>query len=200
VKLLRVLQQKVFEKVGDTTTVRVNVRIIAATNRDLAEEIRNGNFREDLYYRLNVITIEVPPLRARSGDIPKLVEHSLELCNKRTRRNIQGVTKEALKLLMNYDWPGNVRELENLIERACVLAQGDTLTSENFSKDLLVRRHGIAASPNGTRLKEVLLEPEKRIVVEILEQTGWNRKKAAEILNINRTTLYNKMKKHGLLQ
>lgn len=199
VKLLRVLQQKVFEKVGDTKTVSVNVRIIAATNRDLEEDIRKGNFREDLYYRLNVITIEVPPLRARREDIPQLIEHFLTYYNTKTKRQVRGVAKDALKVLVNYDWPGNVRELENLIERACVLAEGDMITIENFPRDLSSRVQATVSSPMGTRLKDVLLEPEKRVIVEALEQTGWNRKKAAVILRINRTTLYNKMKKHNLL-
>ena len=199
VKLLRVLQQKVFERVGDTKTVRVNVRIIAATNRDLEEEIRKGNFREDLYYRLNVITIEVPPLRQRKVDIPQLIDHFLKLFNERMPRQIKGVSKEAMKLLMSYDWPGNVRELENLLERSCVLTLGETLTEENFPETFSSRVPVSGSSSNGSSLKEVLREPEKKIIVEALEQASWNRKKAAGLLNINRTTLYNKMRKHKLL-
>lgn len=201
VKLLRVLQQKVFERVGDTKTLRVNARIIASTNQDLEEEIRRGNFREDLYYRLNVITIEVPPLRQRREDIPRLIDHFLKLYSEKVRRPIKGVSKEAVALLINYDWPGNVRELENLLERSCVLTQGDTLTAEHFPEGLSSRVLvlGSPSNGNGHSLKDVLREPEKKIIVEVLEQANGNRKKAANLLNINRTTLYNKMRKHQLL-
>jgi len=201
VKLLRVLQQKVFERVGDTKTMRVNVRIIAATNRNLQEAISRGSFREDLFYRLNVITIDVPPLRDRKGDIPALVQHFLHVFSEKTKRNLTGVSKQAMKALMDYDWPGNVRELENFLERAVVLSQGDILDlavfPENFgaksAEDIDSR------SDNGTALKEVLKDPEKKIIVRALEQSGWNRKKAAASLKINRTTLYNKMKQYHLL-
>lgn len=199
VKLLRILQQKVFERVGDTRTIRVDVRIIASTNRDLDEEIKRGNFREDLYYRLNVITIEAPPLRQRKEDIPQLVEHFLKIYNSRMKRRIDGVSQDAMKMLANYDWPGNVRELENLLERACVLAQGNIIDIQNLPEDFPSRALNLESSSNGGSLKEVLREPEKKIIVEALKQAGWNRKKAATILSINRTTLYNKMRKHRLL-
>ena len=200
VKLLRVLQQKVFERVGDTKTLRVDVRIIASTNRDLEEEIRKGNFREDLYYRLNVITIEVPPLRHRKDDIPLLVDHFLKIFNEKMRRQIKEVNKEAVKLLMNYDWPGNIRELENLLERSCVLTQGTVITCDHLPENFYTRTssEGVSSNGNGS-LKDVLREPEKKIIVEALEQANWNRKRAAGLLNINRTTLYNKMRKHKLL-
>ena len=199
VKLLRVLQQKVFERVGDTKTLRVDVRIIASTNRDLEEEIRRGNFREDLFYRLNVITIEVPPLRQRKGDIPLLVDHFLKTFNEKMPRRIKEVSQEAMKLLTSYDWPGNVRELENLLERSCVLTQGETVTVESFPDTFSARTPASGSSSNGGSLKEVLREPEKKIIVGALEQVSWNRKKAASLLNINRTTLYNKMRKYELL-
>jgi len=199
VKLLRVLQQKVFERVGDTKTLRVDVRIIASTNRDLEEEIRKGNFREDLYYRLNVITVEASPLRQRKEDIPLLIEHFLKLFSGRMHRQLQHVDQEVMKLLTDYDWPGNVRELENLLERACVLSRGDTLTVEHLPDDFSERMINFDSTTNGGSLKEVLREPERKVIVEALKQAGWNRKKAATILNINRTTLYNKMKKHNLL-
>jgi len=202
VKLLRVLQQKVFERVGDHKTLHVDVRIIAATNRDLAEEIQKNNFREDLFYRLNVISIEVPPLRDRRDDIPVLTEHFLARFNERMPRKIKAISKDAVKILVEYDWPGNVRELENLLERACVLAQGDVLAVDAFPDYLTAPKQQLAAlkvGPNGSPLKDVLREPEKKVIVEALEQSGWNRKRAASILNINRTTLYNKMRKHNLL-
>ncbi len=201
VKLLRVLQQKVFERVGDTKTIRVNVRIIAATNRNLQEAISRGSFREDLYYRLNVITIDVPPLRDRKSDIAALVEHFLKVFSEKTKRNLKGVSKQAMKALMDYDWPGNVRELENFLERAVVLSQGDILDVAVFPENFGSKNVGSidAQSDSGTALKEVLKDPEKKIIVRALEQSGWNRKKAAAILKINRTTLYNKMKQYHLL-
>jgi len=204
VKLLRVLQQKVFEKVGDTKTIHVDVRIIAATNRDLAEEIKKSNFREDLYYRLNVISIDVPPLRDRKSDVPVLIEHFLRQFNEKMPRKIKAISKDAVKVLVDYDWPGNVRELENLLERACVLAQEEILTVDNFPEYLVTaKKIPVASIPygdnGGAHLKEVMREPEKKVIIEALERSGWNRKKAATMLNINRTTLYNKMRKHNLL-
>lgn len=199
VKLLRVLQQKVFERVGDTKTMRVNVRIIAATNRNLQEAISRGSFREDLYYRLNVITIDVPPLRERKSDIPALVQHFLKVFSEKAKRQVSGVSKRAMKLLMDYDWPGNIRELENFLERAAVLSHGEILDVDAFPENFTKNLERLVTGGNGTALKESLKEPEKRIIVEALEQSGWNRKRAAAILRINRTTLYNKMKQYHLL-
>lgn len=203
VKLLRVLQQKVFEMVGDTRTKSVNVRIIAATNRNLEEEIKKGAFREDLFYRLNVITIEVPPLRERKSDIQALVKHFLTLFTEKTRRNIKGITKEAMNVLIEYDWPGNIRELENTLERMVVLATTELIDTDNLPESIL---NNSAAMSNRSSLlsgagalKATLKGPEKQIIVQALEQAGWNRKKAALILNINRTTLYNKMKEHQII-
>ncbi|MBI1977243.1 MAG: sigma-54-dependent Fis family transcriptional regulator [Candidatus Omnitrophica bacterium] len=200
VKLLRVLQQKVFERVGDAKTIRVNVRIIAATNHNLQEAISRGSFREDLYYRLNVITIDVPPLRDRKGDIPALVDHFLKVFSEKTKRDVKGVSKQALKALADYDWPGNVRELENFLERAVVLTQSEILDVADFPEHFTKNVEGVdLKSANGSSLKEVLKDPEKKIILNALEQTGWNRKRAAQILQINRTTLYNKMKQYNLL-
>lgn len=200
VKLLRVLQQKEFERVGDTKTMRVNVRIIAATNRNLEEAISRGSFREDLFYRLNVITIEVPPLRDRKIDIPALIQHFLKIFNGKTKRNIKAISKQAMKAIMEYHWPGNVRELENFLERAVVLTQGEILDVGVFPDNFAKTTESTSAQSTGaSALKEVLREPEKKIIVHALEQAGWNRKKAAAILKINRTTLYNKMKQFHLL-
>lgn len=200
VKLLRVLQQKVFEKVGDTKTVQVNVRIIAATNRDLDELIKQGRFREDLYYRLNVIKIEVPPLRERRGDIPTLVAHFLQTYTEKLGRQVNGISKEAMEFLTSYHWPGNVRELENCLERAVVLTQSDVLNLVDFPEHIVHKvKHEAEIAADIASLKQGLKAPEKRIIVQALEQVGWNRKKAAGLLNINRTTLYNKMKEHHLL-
>lgn len=205
VKLLRVLQQKEFERVGDTKTMKVNVRIIASTNRDLAAEIASGQFREDLYYRLNVITIDVPPLRDRKEDIPALVKHFLNAFNEKTRRSLRSVSSKAMQRILDYNWPGNVRELENFLERAVVLSTGETLEEDVFpdyigeTKVMGLPVTAETASAEGTSLKEVLKEPEKQIIKKVLDQVGWNRKKAASLLDINRTTLYNKMKEYQLL-
>ncbi len=200
VKLLRVLQQKEFERVGDTKTMHVNVRIIAATNRNLEEAISRGTFREDLFYRLNVITIDVPPLRDRKSDIPALIQHFLKVFNDKTKRNIKSISKPAMKMMLDHQWPGNVRELENFLERAVVLTHGEILEvavfPDNFAKTMESANIGYSST---SALKEVLRDPEKKIIVHALEQAGWNRKKAAAILKINRTTLYNKMKQYHLL-
>jgi len=201
VKLLRVLQQKEFERVGDTKTMRVDVRIIASTNRDLSAEIARGQFREDLYYRLNVITIDVPPLRDRKEDIPSLVKHFLNAFNQKARRSLNSVSSRAMQRILDYDWPGNVRELENFLERAVVLSTGEILDEDVFPEYIGKTREEplSAAESEATSLKEVMKEPEKQIIKKVLDQVGWNRKKAASLLDINRTTLYNKMKEYQLL-
>lgn len=201
VKLLRVLQQKEFERVGDTKTMRVDVRIIASTNRDLSAEIARGQFREDLYYRLNVITIDVPPLRDRKEDIPSLVKHFLNAFNQKARRSLKSVSSRAMQRILDYDWPGNVRELENFLERAVVLSTGETLDEDVFPEYIgkTIEEPLTAAESESTSLREVMKEPEKQIIKKVLDQVGWNRKKAASLLDINRTTLYNKMKEYQLL-
>lgn len=200
VKFLRVLQQKVFEMVGDTKTKRVDVRIIAATNRNLEEEIKRSTFREDFYYRLNVISIEVPPLRERKGDIPFLVKHFLTYFNKKAQRNIKGIAKEAMKAIIDYHWPGNVRELENALERIVILSEGDIIQLHDLPEEVIRKKADLTAGPSkGDALRDILKEPEKKIILQALEQSGWNRKKAASSLNISRTTFYNKMKEHQLL-
>ncbi|MFH1858215.1 MAG: sigma-54 dependent transcriptional regulator [Candidatus Omnitrophota bacterium] len=197
VKLLRVLQEGEFERVGDTKTRQTDVRTIAATNQNLEEAIRQGRFREDLYYRLNVISIDLPPLRERKGDIPLLVDHFLEKFAEKNKRNFKGVEDGFLKALEAYHWPGNVRELENVIERATIVAQKDRLTAQDLPVPFQDLPEGI--SPSGARpLKEMLGEPEKELILRTLRECHWNRKKAATVLDVNRTTLYNKMKKYNL--
>ncbi|MGD9015633.1 MAG: sigma-54 dependent transcriptional regulator [Candidatus Omnitrophota bacterium] len=206
VKLLRVLQTGEFERVGDTRTMKVDVRVIVATNQDLKELIKSGAFREDLYYRLNVISIHAPALRERKDDIPLLVEEFLKRSNQRVNKKITGISQEAMQALGAYDWPGNIRELENIIERAVILCQGEVIAKEDLPEHLQATE-GIQvqaeALNNGAKktklLKEALKNPEREIIRCALEQANWNRKKAAENLGINRTTLYNKMKQYGLL-
>ncbi|MFC1809022.1 sigma-54-dependent transcriptional regulator [Candidatus Omnitrophota bacterium] len=205
VKLLRVLQDMEFERVGDTKTLKVDVRIIAATNQDLEELIKKGLFREDLYYRLNVIKIEMPLLKERKGDIPLLCDHFLKEFNKKFGKNVAEIREDFLKRIMAYSWPGNVRELENMIERAVVLCK-ESYLSENDLPDNLLSEESVTGVPSAdgegvvfNSLKEALRDPEKNVIREVLERTNWNRKETAKILDINRTTLYNKMREYDLL-
>ncbi len=210
VKLLRVLQTGEFERVGETQTRKVNIRVIAATNRNLKELIKKGVFREDLYYRLNVIPIHLPPLRERKGDIPLLVDHFLKQRSNFLNKKVTKISNEAIDALLSYDWPGNVRELENVIERAIILTKGETITLNELPEYFLPHPPSptttspfvISSSPleEGKSFKEALQGAEAQIIQKVLTQTKGNRKKAAQILGVNRTTLYNKMKKYGLLE
>jgi DNA-binding NtrC family response regulator len=207
VKLLRALQEGEFERVGDSKTVKVDVRVISATNQNLQELIAQGKFRKDLYYRLNIINIDVPPLRDRKGDIPLLVADFLEKHTKRLGKKVQSIADETLALLINYDWPGNVRELENVIERATILTQGPTINPENLPEFLHQpeKQNGAAVlvaagAIDGLALKNALQAPEKDLIVKALDSVSWNRNEAAKNLGINRTTLYKKMVKYGLLK
>jgi two-component system, NtrC family, response regulator AtoC len=195
VKLLRAIESKQFERLGGKETIKVDVRIISATNQNLQNKIREKSFREDLYYRLNVISIFIAPLRERKGDIIPLVEHFIERSNKRCGKNIKGITPRAKDILLAYDWPGNVRELENIIERAVVLSHGEAIDAEDLS----------SLSFSGTR-EEVLStnlslkELEKNHILKVLEKTNWNLGKASEILGIHRNTLRLKMREYGIEQ
>ena len=197
-KILRVLQEREFEPVGSTQTMKVDTRVIAATNRNLEEEIQAGRFREDLYYRLNVVTVDVPSLRQRRDDIPLLADFFLKRYAQKNRRVIKGFTPRATDLLMRYDWPGNVRELENIIERAVIMARGEMITPLEFSAELQALAENaedaeIDLSP-GRSLKEV----EKVMILRTLKETGGNRTHAARILGISRRTLQLKLKKYGI--
>ncbi len=209
VKLLRVLQEGDFERVGDTRTIKVDVRIIAATNQNLQDLIAKGRFRKDLYYRLNIINIEVPPLKERKGDIPLLVNDFIAKHAARIGKKIEGISQEAIDLLNAYDWPGNVRELENIIERGIILTRGREITAEDLPEFLRTPAQdpqnevmaGIpAANGNGLALKDALKAPEKDMIIKALDSNGWNRNEAAKTLGINRTTLYKKMLRYGLLK
>jgi DNA-binding NtrC family response regulator len=202
VKLLRVLQEGEFERVGDTKTVKVDVRVIAATNQHLQELIAQGKFRKDLYYRLNIVCIEVPPLRERKEDIPLLANDFVNKHAKHMNKKIEELSEVALSILMNYDWPGNVRELENVIERAIILSKGPMITSADFPEFLHSPEHKDKSPDNGQqlKLKDALKDPEKDLITKALDSANWNRNEAAKILGINRTTLYKKMHKFGLLK
>jgi len=203
VKLLRILQEGEFERVGDTKTIKIDVRVLAATNQDLAKLISKGEFRQDLYYRLNVIPVNIPSLRERRDDIPMLVDHFLgKSLQKIKDKEIKEVSSKAMRLLVGYAWPGNIRELENVIERAVILCKTDTIETEDlpdFFQEVEAGEARQAPVSQSSSLKDVLKLSERKIIEEALEKCGGNRKKAAEMLGINRTTLYNKMKEFALL-
>ncbi len=200
VKLLRVLQQRSFERVGGIKTIHVDVRVIAATNRNLDEAVRDGRFREDLYYRLNVIPIVVPALRERSDDIPLLANHFLSVFNEQKHKYVQGVSDEAMRLLCTYSWPGNVRELENLIERLVILKGEGTITPDDLPEKML-RRDPYAALPSlafpseGVDFNRLVEAFEDDLIQRALKAAGGVKNRAAQLLRLNRTTLVEKMKK-----
>jgi two-component system response regulator HydG len=197
-KILRVLQEREFEPVGSTQTIKVDTRIIAATNKNLKEEIDQGHFREDLYYRINVVVLRVPSLRERREDIPLLADFFLKQYAKKNRRSIQGFTPRAVDLLMRHDWPGNVRELENVVERAVIMSRGNMITPLEFPEiikelDIDGQASRVDLTP-GRSLKEV----EKDMILRTLDETGGNRTHAAKQLCISRRTLQLKLKEYGI--
>ena len=199
VKLLRVLQDLEFEQVGGTKTYRVDTRVILATNEDLARSVLEGRFRQDLFYRINVINIELPPLRERVTDIPLLAQHFLNNVCSEAGRPLKTISDEALQVLQRYPWPGNVRELQNVVERAVFLGKGDVITSADLPAQLQLVSPGQAVNNQAaSRLKDALDAPERQIILETLQAHNWNRSATAEALGINRTTLYKKMKKLGV--
>ncbi len=195
VKLLRVLQDGTFERLGGTETIKVDVRVIAATNRDLEREVREGNFREDLYYRLAVIPLTLPPLRERREDIPLLIEHFLQRCNSRLGKQIV-FSKDAVEALMEYPFPGNVRELENIVERMVTLCESDRVKREDLPQHVL--KKGQKKDTPAQPLTKVAQEAEKQYIIRVLKQTGGNRSRAASVLGISRKTLWEKMRQYGI--
>ncbi len=214
VKLLRVLQERKFEPVGSNNTVAVDVRVILASNQDLAKLVEEGKFRQDLYYRINVVNIILPPLRGRLGDIPLLAESILKKFTQEMGRKIMGFTPEALEVMCRYDWPGNVRELENAVERAVVLTRRPLITVEDLPQQILDATGPAVPGAAGSRamngsgnpfepwvataLDKAMEVPEKQILLAALKANNWNRQVTAEQLDINRTTLYKKMKRYGM--
>ena len=187
--LLRVLEQKEFLRVGGTEIVTIDSRVIAATNRDLRKAIDEGKFRDDLYYRLNVISIRIPPLRDRKEDIPLLVEHFVDRFNIEMGKAIEGVTEPAMRRLMDHPWPGNARELRNIIERAMVVARGRTIGESDLDLQAAVRSVG-----TGRSLEEIEVEHIRQVLIN----NNWNIQRSANVLGIDRATLYNKIRKHNL--
>jgi len=201
VKLLRVLQEKQFEAIGSNETQTADLRVILATNKDLAEEIKAGRFRQDLYYRINVVAAQLCALRERPSDIPLLADHFLRVYCAEVGRELLGFTDQAKDMLTRYHWPGNVRELENVVERAVVLARGRYLDVDLLPAEVVEVAEAQSASEQEYRpcsLKRALEEPERRIIESALRVNNWNRQLTAEVLEINRTTLYKKMKRYGL--
>ncbi len=208
IKLLRALQEREFERVGGTETVEVDVRVVSATNRDLEGLIGEGKFREDLYYRLNVFPIHLPPLRERLDDIPRLVEHFVAKFSRTTGKIVRGFSPEALATLTSYHWPGNVRELENAVERAMIICRGPEVTPQDLDFGRrAVTAPGVVAPPPGPAAPQAasarplsarLLEEEKREIVAAIDKNGGNIAGAARALGINRSTLYYRLRKHGL--
>ena len=208
VKLLRVLQESEFERVGGIKTTRVDVRVVAATNRDLAHEIEAGRFRKDLYYRLNVVPIHLAPLRDRTSDIPALVKHFIDKYNRRLNKKVEGISEEALVMLQAYPWPGNIRELENLMERVILFVEGARIEQKDLPGPVrgggavAAVPPGVTPKPGETPLKDFLkqrqAEIEKSFIVQALQKTEGNVTRAAKLLQISRKSLQTKMKEFGL--
>ncbi|MCL4193924.1 MAG: sigma-54 dependent transcriptional regulator, partial [Thermoguttaceae bacterium] len=198
VKLLRVLQEFAFEQVGGTKTFNVDARVILATNEDLAGAVTQGRFRQDLYYRVNVINIELPPLRERISDIPLLARHFLEEVCEETGKPNRELTDEAMAALQHYRWPGNVRELQNVIERAVLLGKSEQIGVDDLPRNVLAAAPMSFDAIAGRSLKDAMSAPERQIILDALREHDWNRQATAEALGINRTTLYKKMKRLGL--
>lgn len=203
VKLLRVLQERCFEPVGSAKTIPANVRVIAATNVDLESAVESGEFREDLFYRLNVIPIRIPALRERKSDIPLLLQHFIQTFNRTRNRSLAGISSDALNLLCNYPWPGNIRELENLVERLAILKGSGVIDVMDLPEKY--RRAQVESDPskldipdNGLDFNTAVDNYENALIMRALEKTGWNRNQAALLLKLNRTTLVEKIKKKGL--
>ncbi|MEJ2364236.1 MAG: sigma 54-interacting transcriptional regulator [Deltaproteobacteria bacterium] len=199
-KLLRVIQDREIQRVGSDFTLKVDVRILAATNRDLQEDVSAGKFREDLYYRLNVVTLRVPPLRERVEDVPLLAQHFLETYARKNKKRIKGFTPLAMDMFLKYDWPGNVRELENAVERAVILGLGDYITEKELPLGIAkAYPHGeeIDITPTVSKEPRSLEEAEREAVLTALKASGGNKSETARLLGITRKTLHKKLQKYG---
>ena len=198
VKLLRVLQELQFEPVGGSETISIDTRVILATNEDLSMAVDEGRFRQDLFYRINVINIELPSMRERPSDIPLLAHHFLQMVCEDVGKEVEGFTPEAISSMQRYAWPGNVRELQNVVERAVLLGRGNMIGVEDLAATIRATPASAIPTAAGRTLKEALAGPERQIILEVLESNNWNRNATADSLGINRTTLYKKMKRLGL--
>ena len=190
VKLLRVTEDNEIMPVGGVKPIQADIRLISATTRDLSEEIEKGNFREELYYRLNTVEIYIPPLRERKEDIPHLVEHFINRLNKELRKNVTGVDPQVMQVLLSYSWKGNIRELKNAIERAMILCEGNIIQTSDLPSLLSSGKELVGEEDN---LKEILREYEKGHIIKVLDKTGYDKKEAARILDLSLSTLYRKI-------
>jgi two-component system response regulator AtoC len=197
-KLLRVLQEREIERVGGTRTIKVDLRIIAATNVNLKQAVKDRAFREDLYYRLNVVPLAVPPLRERREDIPALVTHFIAKYNREFARTVRGISPGVLPVLLEYDWPGNVRELENIIERSVALARGPVIRLSDLPLDLALPDAGPGSPEPGLSLKEARERFERQFILRVLDRVDWNQSQAARLLGLHRNTLTAKLAGWGL--
>jgi transcriptional regulator with PAS, ATPase and Fis domain len=198
VKLLRVLQEREFERVGGTENVKIDVRVIAATNRDLKQAIQQGKFREDLFYRLNVIVVEMPALREREGDLGLLVKYFLDRMKAKKSTRFEGISENALHIMRQYRWPGNVRELENVIERIVTLNDDVVIKPEHLPVEMTGQTPGGFSSPLVLPKAGVLKSGEKDLILRVLQESHFNKKQAASRLGISRPTLYQKIRKYGI--
>ncbi|MEO8070410.1 MAG: sigma 54-interacting transcriptional regulator, partial [Acidobacteriota bacterium] len=196
-KLLRFLEEKTFRRVGGSADVRVDARVIAATNRTLEDEVRAGRFREDLFYRLNVLPLKLPPLRAHIEDVPALVSFYIDIFSREFKKAVRGPSPATLRLLMGYSWPGNVRELRNAVERAMLLASGEMLEPVDFpiAATLGPATQAVGLPAEGLDLEQV----EKSLVLQALERTGWNQTRAAKLLGLNRDQIHYRIEKFKLV-
>jgi two-component system response regulator AtoC len=199
-KILRVLQEREIERVGGTKTIKVNVRIVSATNVDLKKAIQEGKFRDDLFYRLNVIPMNIPPLRERKEDIPLLAQYFLQGNNKKFNKQIKGISEKAMGYLMNYPWPGNIRELENMVERLSVLVDKDVIGAEDLPFDIYIQQahHLEAMMAESIILKDAVENFERQFITAVLEKTRWNQTEAAKVMGIHRNTLLMKKGQLGI--
>ncbi len=201
VKLLRVLQEREVRPVGSDRSVKVDVRVVAATNRPLDEAIQDGTLRKDLFYRLNVVSIQLPPLRERASDIPLLVQHFIEVFNERTGKDVCAISSEALEILARHSWPGNVRELENVVERTYALGAGPVITAKDLPPYLASEPVGTGPPETGVPQRPVRLRDlEVETILRVLRETGGNQVQAARLLGVDRKTIHRKLKKYGLSQ
>ncbi|SHK84093.1 sigma-54-dependent transcriptional regulator [Desulforamulus aeronauticus] len=200
-KLLRAIQEKEFDRIGGTETLKVDVRILVATNRELKQTVLEGGFREDLFFRLNVVNISIPPLRERKEDIPLLVAHFLAKYNRESNRQVKGFSEEAKRVLLAYDWPGNVRELENVVERAIIMARGPIVVPEDIELTAQEKKQPIPwqnTIEQNLPLKKIVADVERQVILKALQDHDWCRTSVAQALGINRRSLYAKMKEFGI--
>jgi transcriptional regulator with GAF, ATPase, and Fis domain len=195
-KLLRFLEEKSFRRVGGSADVRVDVRVVAATNRNLEDEVKHGRFRDDLFYRLNVVPLRLPPLRTHTDDIPALVSYYMGVFNREFKKNVRSASPDAMRLLDRYHWPGNVRELRNAIERAMLLASGDTLEASDFPIGGGAAAHAVELPAQGLNLESI----ERSLVMQALQRTGWNQTRSAKLLGLNRDQIHYRIEKFKLAQ